>query len=64
MDCLQNADRRSLLMEIQVLHSQMNSRKTNVKREQEIDPKSQGVVICTDMCTFAYGEVFIIFFLL
>ncbi|KYO26647.1 A-kinase anchor protein 9 isoform C [Alligator mississippiensis] len=41
MDCLQNADRRSLLMEIQVLHSQMNSRKTNVKREQEIDPKSQ-----------------------
>ncbi|XP_019388600.1 PREDICTED: A-kinase anchor protein 9 isoform X5 [Crocodylus porosus] len=41
MDCLQNADRRSLLMEIQVLHSQMNSRKTNAKREQEIDPKSQ-----------------------
>ncbi|XP_019363945.1 PREDICTED: A-kinase anchor protein 9 isoform X2 [Gavialis gangeticus] len=41
MDSLQNADRRSLLMEIQVLHSQMNSRKTNAKREQEIDPKSQ-----------------------
>ncbi|NWS86844.1 AKAP9 protein, partial [Toxostoma redivivum] len=41
MDCLQNADRRSLLMEIQVLHAQMNSKKSNPKREQEIDPKSQ-----------------------
>ncbi|XP_064362124.1 A-kinase anchor protein 9 isoform X2 [Dromaius novaehollandiae] len=41
MDCLQNADRRSLLMEIQVLHAQMNSKKTNPKREQEIDSKSQ-----------------------
>ncbi|XP_027540623.1 A-kinase anchor protein 9 isoform X7 [Neopelma chrysocephalum] len=39
MDCLQNADRRSLLMEIQVLHAQM---KSNPKREQEIDSKSQG----------------------
>ncbi|NWU05307.1 AKAP9 protein, partial [Cephalopterus ornatus] len=38
MDCLQNADRRSLLMEIQVLHAQM---KSNPKREQEIDSKSQ-----------------------
>lgn len=42
MDCLQNADRRSLLMEIQVLHAQMNSKKNNPKREQEIDSKSQG----------------------
>ncbi|NXO06749.1 AKAP9 protein, partial [Oriolus oriolus] len=41
MDCLQNADRRSLLMEIQVLHAQMNSKKNNPKREQEIDSKSQ-----------------------
>ncbi|NXH20974.1 AKAP9 protein, partial [Bucco capensis] len=41
MDSLQNADRRSLLMEIQVLHAQMNSKKNNPKREQEIDPKSQ-----------------------
>ncbi|NXE87370.1 AKAP9 protein, partial [Menura novaehollandiae] len=41
MDCLQNADRRSLLMEIQVLHAQINSKKSNPKREQEIDSKSQ-----------------------
>ncbi|NXO49586.1 AKAP9 protein, partial [Aramus guarauna] len=41
MDCLQNADRRSLLMEIQVLHAQMSSKKNNPKREQEIDSKSQ-----------------------
>ncbi|NXH45943.1 AKAP9 protein, partial [Dicaeum eximium] len=41
MDCLQNADRRSLLMEIQVLHARMNSKKSNPKREQEIDSKSQ-----------------------
>ncbi|XP_075561833.1 A-kinase anchor protein 9 isoform X3 [Pelecanus crispus] len=41
MDCLQNADRRSLLMEIQVLHAQMNSKKNNPKREQEVDSKSQ-----------------------
>lgn len=42
MDCLHDADRRSLLMEIQVLHAQMNSMKNNPKREQEIDSKSQG----------------------
>uniref|UniRef100_A0A8C8VNJ0 A-kinase anchoring protein 9 n=1 Tax=Pelusios castaneus TaxID=367368 RepID=A0A8C8VNJ0_9SAUR len=41
MDFIQNADRRSLLMEIQVLHAQMNTRKMNLNREQEIDPKSQ-----------------------
>ncbi|PKU40967.1 a-kinase anchor protein 9 [Limosa lapponica baueri] len=40
MDCLQSADRRSLLMEIKVLHAQMNSKKSNPKRE-EIDSKSQ-----------------------
>ncbi|NWQ87995.1 AKAP9 protein, partial [Burhinus bistriatus] len=41
MDSLQSADRRSLLMEIQVLHAQMNSKKNNPKREQEIDSKCQ-----------------------
>lgn len=41
MDCLHDADRRSLLMEVQVLHAQMNSMKNNPKREQEIDSKSQ-----------------------
>ncbi|OXB84718.1 UNVERIFIED_CONTAM: hypothetical protein H355_001195 [Colinus virginianus] len=41
MDCLHDADRRSLLMEIQVLHAQMNSMKNNPKKEQEIDSKSQ-----------------------
>ncbi|XP_066053855.1 A-kinase anchor protein 9 isoform X7 [Chamaea fasciata] len=41
MDCLQTADRRSLLMEIQVLRAQINSKKSNPKREQEIDSKSQ-----------------------
>ncbi|NXG40558.1 AKAP9 protein, partial [Psilopogon haemacephalus] len=41
MDCLQDADRRSLLMEIEVLHAQMNSKKNNPKREQEMDSKSQ-----------------------
>ena len=29
-------------MEIQVLHAQMNSKKNNPKREQEVDSKSQG----------------------
>ncbi|NXD18953.1 AKAP9 protein, partial [Spelaeornis formosus] len=46
MDCLQNADRRSLLMEIQVLHAQMNSKKSNPKKEQEIDSKSQELLEC------------------
>ncbi|XP_075275472.1 A-kinase anchor protein 9 isoform X3 [Opisthocomus hoazin] len=41
MDCLQNADRRSLLMEVQVLHAQMNRKKNNPKREQETDSKNQ-----------------------
>lgn len=51
MDSLQNADRRSLLMEIQVLHAQMNSKKSNPKREQEIDSKSQGD-FCGNRCLF------------
>lgn len=49
MDCLQHADRRSLLMEIQVLHAQMNTMKSNPKREQEIDSKSQGD-LCGSLC--------------
>ncbi|XP_057586288.1 A-kinase anchor protein 9 isoform X5 [Hippopotamus amphibius kiboko] len=39
MECLQKADRRSLLAEIQALHAQMNGRK--MKREQENDEPSQ-----------------------
>ncbi|XP_060270427.1 A-kinase anchor protein 9 isoform X17 [Ovis aries] len=41
MECLQKADRRSLLAEIQALHAQMNIKKTTLKREQEIDQPSQ-----------------------
>nr|XP_010585582.1 A-kinase anchor protein 9 isoform X6 [Loxodonta africana] len=41
MECLQKADRRSLLAEIQALHAQMNDRKMTLKREQENDPSSQ-----------------------
>nr|XP_045015851.1 A-kinase anchor protein 9 isoform X3 [Jaculus jaculus] len=41
MECLQKADRRSLLSEIQALHAQMNGRKMTLKREQESDKPSQ-----------------------
>ncbi|XP_069318450.1 A-kinase anchor protein 9 isoform X2 [Eulemur rufifrons] len=41
MECLQKADRRSLLSEIQGLHAQINSRKMTLKREQENDKPSQ-----------------------
>ncbi|XP_029784657.1 A-kinase anchor protein 9 isoform X2 [Suricata suricatta] len=41
MECLQKADRRSLLSEIQALHAQMNGRKMTLKREQESDPPGQ-----------------------
>jgi len=51
MDCLQNADRRSLLMEVQVLHAQMNRKKNNPKREQETDSKNQGD-FCHYICLF------------
>uniref|UniRef100_G3SL15 ELK domain-containing protein n=1 Tax=Loxodonta africana TaxID=9785 RepID=G3SL15_LOXAF len=44
MECLQKADRRSLLAEIQALHAQMNDRKMTLKREQENDPSSQGML--------------------
>ncbi|XP_032258084.1 A-kinase anchor protein 9 isoform X4 [Phoca vitulina] len=41
MECLQKADRRSLLSEIQALHAQMNGRKMALKREQENDQPGQ-----------------------
>uniref|UniRef100_A0A8I3WMB0 A-kinase anchoring protein 9 n=1 Tax=Callithrix jacchus TaxID=9483 RepID=A0A8I3WMB0_CALJA len=41
MECLQKADRRSLLSEIQALHAQINGRKITPKREQENEKPSQ-----------------------
>ncbi|XP_012576374.1 PREDICTED: A-kinase anchor protein 9 [Condylura cristata] len=41
MECLQKADRRSLLSEIQALHAQVNGRKMALKREQGNDQPSQ-----------------------
>nr|XP_012306264.1 A-kinase anchor protein 9 isoform X10 [Aotus nancymaae] len=41
MECLQKADRRSLLSEIQALHAQINGRKITLKREQENEKPSQ-----------------------
>ncbi|XP_045144690.1 A-kinase anchor protein 9 [Echinops telfairi] len=41
MECLQKADRRSLLSEIHALHAQMIDRTMSMKREQEGDPSSQ-----------------------
>ncbi|XP_075414545.1 A-kinase anchor protein 9 isoform X2 [Tenrec ecaudatus] len=41
MECLQKADRRSLLSEIQALHTQMTDRKLSLKNEQEGDPSSR-----------------------
>ncbi|XP_053511069.1 A-kinase anchor protein 9 isoform X2 [Artibeus jamaicensis] len=41
MECLQKADRRSLLSEIQALHAQMSGRKMTLKREQESEQASQ-----------------------
>ncbi|KAF6085322.1 A-kinase anchoring protein 9 [Phyllostomus discolor] len=41
MECLQKADRRSLLSEIQALRAQMSGRKMTLKREQESDQASQ-----------------------
>lgn len=43
LDFLQNAERQSLLMEISVLHAQLN-RKDDEKEEKEIHPKCQGNV--------------------
>uniref|UniRef100_A0A2K5EUK9 A-kinase anchoring protein 9 n=1 Tax=Aotus nancymaae TaxID=37293 RepID=A0A2K5EUK9_AOTNA len=44
MECLQKADRRSLLSEIQALHAQINGRKITLKREQENEKPSQGML--------------------
>ncbi|XP_023606461.1 A-kinase anchor protein 9 isoform X13 [Myotis lucifugus] len=41
VECLQKADRRSLLSEIQALRAQMNGRKMTLKREKENDQPSQ-----------------------
>ncbi|XP_024432930.2 A-kinase anchor protein 9 isoform X3 [Desmodus rotundus] len=41
IECLQKADRRSLLSEIQALRAQMSGRKMTLKREQENDQASQ-----------------------
>lgn len=50
-------------MEIQVLHAQMNSKKSNPKREQETDSKSQGD-FCGNICGLfpkAFKAVLIMF---
>ncbi|XP_008820755.1 A-kinase anchor protein 9 isoform X3 [Nannospalax galili] len=44
MECLQKADRRSLLSEIEALRAQINGRKVTLKREQESDKPSQEVL--------------------
>ncbi|XP_042327415.1 A-kinase anchor protein 9-like isoform X2 [Sceloporus undulatus] len=41
MDWIQNADRRSLLMEIDVLHAQLNHKKTDPKGKLENKPQCQ-----------------------
>ncbi|KAH0627467.1 hypothetical protein JD844_003197 [Phrynosoma platyrhinos] len=41
MDWIQNADRRSLLMEIDVLHAQLNNKKTDPKVKLENEPQCQ-----------------------
>ncbi|XP_045434401.1 A-kinase anchor protein 9 isoform X4 [Pipistrellus kuhlii] len=41
VECLQKADRRSLLSEIQALHAQLNGIKMTLKREKENDQPSQ-----------------------
>ncbi|XP_023363264.1 A-kinase anchor protein 9 [Otolemur garnettii] len=47
MECLQKADRRSLLSEIQSLHAQMNARKMTLTREQENDKPSHEPLECS-----------------
>uniref|UniRef100_A0A670JK07 A-kinase anchoring protein 9 n=1 Tax=Podarcis muralis TaxID=64176 RepID=A0A670JK07_PODMU len=39
VDCIQNADRRSLLMEINLLRAQLNNRRTDLRGELEMEPK-------------------------
>ncbi|XP_077159951.1 A-kinase anchor protein 9 isoform X3 [Paroedura picta] len=46
VDCIQNADRISLLMEVKWLHSQLNNRRTDAKKEAEIEPNCQEFLGC------------------
>lgn len=46
MECLQKADRRSLLAENQLLHAQISGREVTVNREQETDTASQELLDC------------------
>jgi len=41
MDCLHDADRRSLLMEVQVLHAQMNSMKITQRENKKLIQKAK-----------------------
>ncbi|XP_060230035.1 A-kinase anchor protein 9 isoform X3 [Meriones unguiculatus] len=47
MECLQKADRRSLLAEIKALRAQLNGRKMALKRELDADKASQGLLVCS-----------------
>uniref|UniRef100_A0A8C6MRQ1 A kinase anchor protein 9 n=1 Tax=Mus spicilegus TaxID=10103 RepID=A0A8C6MRQ1_MUSSI len=47
MDCLQKADRRSLLTEIEDLHAQINGRKMTLEREQGTEKSSQELLDCS-----------------
>ncbi|XP_021019507.1 A-kinase anchor protein 9 isoform X2 [Mus caroli] len=47
MDCLQKADRRSLLAEIEDLRAQINGRKVTLEREQGAEKSSQELLDCS-----------------
>ncbi|XP_048366813.1 A-kinase anchor protein 9 isoform X6 [Sphaerodactylus townsendi] len=46
VDCIQNADRISLLMEVKWLHAQLNNWRTDPKRKTETEPKCQELLGC------------------
>ncbi|XP_060104467.1 A-kinase anchor protein 9 isoform X2 [Heteronotia binoei] len=46
VDCIQNADRISLLMEVKWLRSQLNNQRTDSKREAKIEPNCQELLGC------------------
>ncbi|XP_051030567.1 A-kinase anchor protein 9 [Phodopus roborovskii] len=46
MECLQKADRRSLLAENQSLHAQINGREVTLNRKKETDTSSQELLDC------------------
>lgn len=50
MDCLQKADRQSLLSEIQALRAQVNGRKMILKREHGSSKPGQGVLCDQLLC--------------